>query len=367
MSGERMPVSQLPAPVQQLILRYEPRVKVVSIRRFEQPVNTIHPLSYHENNSDRMAVSLTSGRVLNGNINTYTYATNTSTTAPSVPLPSAEQPWVVVTFSRDAHDSRKLSFISVDLPPGIVGEPEKVLLSALGATLLYVLAHVRPGAYRNRAYEAAAGRFGGQDWRAVAEDELLHKGLMTKVRAGVNIGLKLTPEGEQVGRRLPTTFDPGYSTGLNFHPPQTWLGGLGGMQVGSTLGVMPRGQPKAVAQTIDSGSFANAAVAKAGFEPVRQALAEDSATTVPLGFEDYEAKYCQALKGGGKPPCRVHLTSMNGSTMAVRLCDKLNGEGTVMPVKDAAEALAVSKRFCKCSGGKPDAVRKKCARKVAGS
>lgn len=117
---------------------------------------------------------------------------------------------------------------------------------------------------------------------------------------------------------------------------------------------------------VDSGSFNNAGLAKAGITPVTEALAMDSATTVPVGFDDYEKKFCQALKGGGNPPCRTHLSSLNGQ-MAVRLCDKLDEPGTLVPVANALEALDRSREFCKCARHKPDGVRKKCARKVAGT
>lgn len=116
---------------------------------------------------------------------------------------------------------------------------------------------------------------------------------------------------------------------------------------------------------VDSGSFANAGLAKAGIQPVVEGLSIGTPTTQPLQFDDYEAKFCQALKGGGNPPCRVHLSSTNGQ-MAVRLCDKLNEPGTVVAVKDAHEALARSKEFCTCARNKPDETRKKCARKVRG-
>lgn len=114
---------------------------------------------------------------------------------------------------------------------------------------------------------------------------------------------------------------------------------------------------------VDEGSFSHAGLAKAGIQPVVEALNVGSPTTVPVTFDDYEAKFCQALKGGGNPPCRVHLSSTNGQ-MAVRLCDKLNEPGTVVVVKDAHEALARSKEFCTCARNKPDETRKKCARKV---
>lgn len=131
---------------------------------------------------------------------------------------------------------------------------------------------------------------------------------------------------------------------------------------------MPRGTPKAANRTIDEGSFTGATLAKVGHDLVRESLSLDnSATTSALAVEDYEKKVCQALKGGGVPDCRVHVTSMNGNTMALRLCDKIDGKGTVVPVRDAADALATARKFCKCAKKKSTGVREKCARKVSTS
>lgn len=129
---------------------------------------------------------------------------------------------------------------------------------------------------------------------------------------------------------------------------------------------MPRGHAKAADVVIDSGSFAESALSKAGHDLVREALSETSASTVPVAVEDYEVKYCQATKGGKTPECRVHVTSMGGTSMALRLCDKVDGEGTVVEVKDAADALAKAREFCKCARGKAVTIRHKCARKMSG-
>jgi len=118
---------------------------------------------------------------------------------------------------------------------------------------------------------------------------------------------------------------------------------------------------------IDEGSFAQSALAKAGHDLVREGLSiEGEARVTPLAVEDYEKKFCQATKGGSMPDCRVHVTSAGGTTMALRLCDKTDGPGTVVPVKDAADALETAQRFCKCATKKPVATRKKCARKMQG-
>lgn len=119
---------------------------------------------------------------------------------------------------------------------------------------------------------------------------------------------------------------------------------------------------------IDEGSFSNATLAKAGHDLVREGLSiEGEARTQPLAVEDYEVKYCQATKGGKMPECRVHVTSANGTSMALRLCDKVDGDGTVVPVRDAADALATARKFCKCARNKPVGVRAKCARKMPGA
>lgn len=117
---------------------------------------------------------------------------------------------------------------------------------------------------------------------------------------------------------------------------------------------------------IDEGSFNTAALSKAGNDLVRESLTDGAAKTQPLAVEDYEVKYCQATKGGKMPDCRVHVTSTGGTSMAVRLCDKVDGDGTVVPVKDATEALEVARKFCKCARNKPVGVRQKCARKTVG-
>lgn len=129
-----------------------------------------------------------------------------------------------------------------------------------------------------------------------------------------------------------------------------------------------KGMGSMASTVIDEGSFNNATLAKAGHDLVREGLSiEGAAATQPLAVEDYESKYCQATKGGKMPECRVHVTSANGTSMALRLCDKVDGDGTVVPVKDAADALATARKFCKCARNKPVGVRAKCARKMPGA
>lgn len=118
---------------------------------------------------------------------------------------------------------------------------------------------------------------------------------------------------------------------------------------------------------IDEGSFSTAALAKAGHDLVREALAADAPSTVQLQVDDYELKQCQLTKGEKMPECRVHVTSTGGTSMALRLCDKVGGEGNVVPVANAQEALEVARKFCKCAKGKAVKVRAKCGKKVAQS
>lgn len=373
---ERLPVTSLPGAVQVAIKQMAPRLATVKVQELDVPIARLmstppkwEPL---KNFDVREAVSENGTRVLanRGRLVGQWPAYHAEDGAP-IDLDPLKGPWFIVHYYVNDYGPEKVRFVDVTAQKGTfnkalwpgASDATRVQLTKFACHLLYILYHFH-GEYRSRAIMEVRYKYGLKEsarlrespWLLVAMDELIQNGL---AKWTSNRNILLTPQGVTVASRLPSWADPMFSLSRR-DAPDTYLAGSGA----GSLGVM---QNKNKNNVIDEGSFSNAVLNKAGGILVRESLAEGVPQTTPLAVQDYEMKYCQSTKGGKVPECRVHVTSANGTSMAVRLCDKVDGEGTVIPVANADEALLVARKFCKCARGKSMGTRKKCARKVRAS